>query len=86
MHLLPPGVHLTAREEAVIALLIQGKQDKSIADVLHLSPRTVRYHLSNIFRKYHVSSRGEVMACILRSHGIDVQVVGSLGLRKGERI
>jgi DNA-binding CsgD family transcriptional regulator len=47
------------REKQVIELLIQGKSNKQIALALGVSPRTVEYHLSNIYAKLGVTSRTE---------------------------
>ena len=48
---------ITDREQEIIALVCEGKTNKEIAEVLFLSPLTVRDHLSNIYRKTNVSNR-----------------------------
>lgn len=56
-----PGVQgLTGREVEIIHLVAARKSNKEIARVLGISPRTVSTHLSNIFGKVSVSSRGEL--------------------------
>jgi DNA-binding CsgD family transcriptional regulator len=52
----PPG-KLTRREAQVIALLAAGRTNRSIAEELGISERTVDRHVSNIFMKLEVSSR-----------------------------
>lgn len=47
----------THRELEVIALLSAGKSNKMIADVLSLSEKTVKNHMSNIMEKLQVHSR-----------------------------
>jgi DNA-binding CsgD family transcriptional regulator len=42
---------LSAREHDVLHLLREGYRPRSIAEILHLSPQTVRNHLKAIFRK-----------------------------------
>lgn len=37
--------------------LVQGKTDKEIAAALGISPKTVSYHLVNLYRKLGVSNR-----------------------------
>ena len=50
---------LTARELDVLRLVVAGKRNAEIADVLVLSRRTVDHHVSAILRKLDVRSRGE---------------------------
>ena len=52
---------LTAREIEIIRLAAAGKSNKAIATRLGISARTVSTHLSNIFRKLEVGSRGELL-------------------------
>lgn len=48
---------LTNRELQVLRLVASGETNKSIADKLFISERTVDRHLSNIFNKLNVASR-----------------------------
>lgn len=48
---------LSARELEVLALIAQGKINKDIAKILFISEKTVKNHVSNIFRKIDVSDR-----------------------------
>jgi DNA-binding NarL/FixJ family response regulator len=57
---------LTKREGQVLALLLQGKADKEIAAELNLTVRTVRFHISNVFKKKGVARRAELLARELR--------------------
>ena len=59
-------VKLTAREIEVVKLVASGKADKEIAADLGISVRTVRYHVSNIFRKINVSTRARVIVAALK--------------------
>lgn len=52
---------LTARERDVFDLLCHGLPDKEIANRLGLAPNTVRNHVSTIYNKLDVHSRGEAI-------------------------
>jgi DNA-binding CsgD family transcriptional regulator len=48
---------LSATEAIVARLVADGRSNKQIAAALVVSPKTVEYHLSNIYRRLGVSSR-----------------------------
>lgn len=52
---------LSNREQEVVKLLMEGKSNKQIALSLHITDHTVEFHLKNIYSKYKVSSRMELM-------------------------
>jgi len=52
---------LSNREWEVVKLLLEGKSNKLIASSLHISERTVEFHLKNIYDKLQVSSRMELV-------------------------
>ena len=52
---------LTPREREVVKLLLQGKSNKLIALSLGISRRTVEFHLKNVYAKFQVSSRVELI-------------------------
>jgi DNA-binding NarL/FixJ family response regulator len=52
---------LTEREREIPGQLAQGRRNTAIADALHLSPKSVANHLSNIFSKLQVASRAEAI-------------------------
>ena len=52
---------LTTREREILVLLADGHPNARIAERLHLSPKTVRNHVSSIFTKLHVADRAEAM-------------------------
>lgn len=57
----PTGEPLTARERDVLELVSQGLSNKQIAQKLHISEHTVKFHLSSLFAKLGVSSRTEAV-------------------------
>jgi len=56
-----PDVQLSKREKEVLKLVLQGKGNKQIALSLEISIRTVEFHLKNIYAKFQVSSRIELL-------------------------
>jgi DNA-binding NarL/FixJ family response regulator len=60
---------LSQREWEVLTLLLNGCQDKSIAERLKISISTVREHLKSTYRKLNVHSRLEA-AAKARRHGM----------------
>jgi DNA-binding CsgD family transcriptional regulator/tetratricopeptide (TPR) repeat protein len=57
---------LTAREAEIARLLAARSSSKAIARTLGISARTVTTHLSNIFRKLGIRSRGELIDLVRR--------------------
>jgi DNA-binding NarL/FixJ family response regulator len=53
---------LTAQERQVAALVRQGLSNRDVAAQLFVSPRTVDFHLRNVFNKVGVASRAELTA------------------------
>lgn len=58
-------IRLTEREQEVLNLLSNGWSNSRIAEELHVSERTVRFHLTNIYEKLNVTSRAEAISWAL---------------------
>jgi DNA-binding CsgD family transcriptional regulator len=56
------ATELTAQESQVAGLVRQGLSNKDVAGRLFISPRTVDFHLRNVFTKLGISSRTELAA------------------------
>jgi DNA-binding NarL/FixJ family response regulator len=52
---------LTEREREVLALIVDGKSNPQIAEILSLSPKTVSNHISTIFSKLQVLDRAQAV-------------------------
>jgi two-component system, NarL family, response regulator YdfI len=57
---------LTAREIEVLIQIGAGLANKAIAQNLHISEHTVKFHLSSIFQKLDVSTRTEAVTAGIR--------------------
>jgi DNA-binding CsgD family transcriptional regulator/tetratricopeptide (TPR) repeat protein len=55
---------LTPSERRIAGLVAQGMTNGRIAQELFVTPKTVEYHLRNVFQKLGVSSRAEVAAAL----------------------
>jgi DNA-binding CsgD family transcriptional regulator len=53
---------LAATERRVALLAAWGATNKQVADLLHLSPKAVEWHLARINQKLGVGSRAELSA------------------------
>jgi DNA-binding NarL/FixJ family response regulator len=56
-----PFPELTERERDVLELIAGGRNNAEIAAQLHLSTKTVRNHVSNIFHKLQVADRAQAI-------------------------
>lgn len=52
---------LTEREKEVLLCLVQGMNNKEIGEALFISDKTVKIHVSKIFKKLEVKSRSQVV-------------------------
>ena len=66
--LLVAAYGLSHREQTVTALVLQGRSTRQIARVLSISPYTVQEHLTAIFDKVGVRSRGELVGQVFFRH------------------
>jgi len=68
----PASSGLTPTEERVAALIASGRTYKETADALFISPKTVQWNLSKVYRKLGIRSRAELptrLAAESRSDG-----------------
>jgi NarL family two-component system response regulator LiaR len=62
-----PGFDLTNREREVLALMVEGLNNKQIAERLVISISTAKFHVSSILSKLGVTSRTEAVAVALQN-------------------
>ena len=69
---------LTPQELNVLGGIASGKTNREIAEILHLSPGTVRNYVSNILSKLDVSNRAEAAAYAVE-HRLSVYMEKGIG-------
>jgi DNA-binding NarL/FixJ family response regulator len=57
---------LTRREREVLACIAKGFSNHDIAQTLYVSEKTVKNHLTNIFRKLNVNDRTQALIYALK--------------------
>jgi LuxR family transcriptional regulator of spore coat protein len=63
---------LTKREKEVFKLLVTNKTTKEIAEILNISEKTVRNHISNAMQKLGVKGRAQAVIELLRMNIISL--------------
>lgn len=63
---------LTKRELEIIRLLVGGLFNKEIADHLNISEKTVKNHISSIFRKINVSDRTQAAVYAIKNNLVEI--------------
>ena len=64
---------LTKREVEVLKLIASGMFNKEIASTLCISERTVKNHVSNIFKKIEVSDRTQAAVFAIKNNLVDIK-------------
>jgi DNA-binding NarL/FixJ family response regulator len=64
-----PLVPLTPREREILRLVAEGQTNRAVASLLSVTEPTIKFHLSNIYRKIDVSNRTEASSWAL-AHGL----------------
>jgi DNA-binding CsgD family transcriptional regulator/MFS family permease len=59
---------LTNREKEVLEQILSGKTNRMIAQKLSITESTVKTHAGNIYSKYEVSTRAELISTLLKNH------------------
>lgn len=70
------GPLLTARQQQVLRLLLDGRSNREISELLHLSDETVKTHVSALLRAFGVQTRIQaVLAATHAGYGADLPSV-----------
>jgi DNA-binding CsgD family transcriptional regulator len=57
---------LTPQVLQIAVLLAEGRTTRQVAAALFLSPKTIEYHLRNLYRKLGIHSREELFEAVSR--------------------
>ncbi len=68
----PSAPTLTERETEIVTALARGAGNKQIARSLNISEKTVRNHVSNIYKKLHIYDRTQAVLYAIREGLVDV--------------
>ena len=63
---------LTKRELEIIKLLVGGLYNKEIAHNLNISEKTVKNHISSIFKKINVSDRTQAAVYAIKNNLVEI--------------
>ena len=63
---------LTSRELEVLKLIAKGMANRDIAGSLYISEKTVKNHITNIFRKLHVEDRTQAALFAVKNKIVDL--------------
>ena len=58
---------MTPREREIATLLADGLSNREIAMKLWVTERTIKFHLSNVYKKLGVTSRADAVAALRRA-------------------
>lgn len=64
---------LTRRECEVLQLLADGKSNRSIGEILYISEKTVKNHVSNILQKMNVNDRTQAVVVAIKNGWVQVR-------------
>lgn len=62
---------LTVQERKIFGLLLEGKSNKEISDILRIGLSTVKTHITSIYSKLGISSRKEALNLNVTDHKIE---------------
>ena len=64
--------NLTERESEVLKHLVNGLEYKEIANLTNTSPNTIRNHITNIYKKLHVTSKAQAIRIVINKKWFSV--------------
>ena len=65
LEMLSQEYRISKREREIIELILKGKSNKEIEDILCISFSTVKNHIYNVYQKMGINSRGQLMHMVM---------------------
>ena len=65
---------LSLREKEVLRLTVEGKTAREMADLLHLSPKTIEKHRASMMHKLELHNLSELIKYAIRKGLIEVEM------------
>src|SRR5580704_5320991 len=62
---------LSRREQEVLSALLENLANKEVGDRLHISERTVKFHVSNLLAKFGVRRRADLILLCYQRRGVE---------------
>lgn len=62
----------TKREFEVLQLLTDGKSNRQIAEILNISEKTVKNHISSLFKKMNVNARTQAVVTAIKNRWVNI--------------
>ena len=62
---------LSKRESEVVILVVQGLTNKQVADRLCVAEKTVKFHLTNVYKRMKISRRSQIIWTLPMSQFIE---------------
>ena len=70
-HYLQEQQGLSRRESEVVILVVQGLTNKQVADQLCVAEKTVKFHLTNVYKRMKISRRSQIIWTLPMTRFID---------------
>ena len=65
---------ITKREKEIFQLLIENKSTKEISNILNISEKTVRNHVSNVMQKLDVKGRAQAIIELIKMDELKIDL------------
>lgn len=63
---------LSNREAEVAVLVAKGLSNKEVANQLFVTEKTIKFHLTNIYKKINVKSRAQLIVLVLKNQTVEI--------------